>query len=143
MKTISFDRFQRFDDFLSRDVPLAESQLQIEGLAWRFVIEDIRLRAARFGLREVLPDLGPRGAAWRPSTIHGHGGRGTGILNNELYIGRRVWNRQRYIKDLDTGKRVSRRNPQSEWITRDVPSLRIVADEVWAAAKKRQADTRY
>ena len=86
---------------------------------------------------------GPRGAAWSPSTIHGHAGRGTGILNNELYIGRRVWNRQRYIKDPDTGKRVSRRNPQSEWIARDVPSLRIVADEVWAAAKKRQADTRY
>ena len=32
-----------------------------------------------------------------PSTIHGHAGRGTGILNNELYIGRLIWNRQRYI----------------------------------------------
>lgn len=31
---------------------------------------------------------GPSGAAWSPSTIHGHAGRGTGILNNELYIGR-------------------------------------------------------
>lgn len=43
------------------------------------------------------------GTAWRPSTIHGHAGRGTGVLNNELYIGRRVWNRQRYLKDPDTG----------------------------------------
>lgn len=33
---------------------------------------------------------GPMGVAWSPSTIHGHAGRGTGILNNELYIGRLV-----------------------------------------------------
>ena len=31
--------------------------------------------------------LGPTGAAWSPSTIHGHASRGTGILNNELYVG--------------------------------------------------------
>src|SRR5713226_5968198 len=36
---------------------------------------------------------GPMGVAWSPSTIHGSAGRGTGILNNELYIGRLVWNR--------------------------------------------------
>src|SRR5688572_4253966 len=54
---------------------------------------------------------GPR-AAWSPSTIHGHAGRGTGILNNELYIGRRVWDRQQYRKNPATGKRVSRPRPQ-------------------------------
>ena len=30
---------------------------------------------------------------WGPSTINGNWRRGTGILNNELYIGRLVWNR--------------------------------------------------
>jgi site-specific DNA recombinase len=35
---------------------------------------------------------GPGGASWNPSTIHGNLARGTGILNNELYIGRLVWN---------------------------------------------------
>ena len=35
-----------------------------------------------------------------------------GILNNELYVGRLVWNRLRYVKNPDTGKRVSRLNPQ-------------------------------
>jgi site-specific DNA recombinase len=49
-------------------------------------------------------------------TIHGNRQRGTGILNNELYIGRFVWNRLRYIKDPEAGKRVSRLNPESEWI---------------------------
>src|SRR5712691_425682 len=83
--------------------------------------------------------VGPMGVAWSPSTIHGHAGRGTGILNNELYIGRLVWNRQRYVKDPDTSKRLARPNPASEWITKDVPELRIVSDEVWQSAKARQA----
>ena len=90
---------------------------------------------------EGLP--GPRGRTWSPSTIHGHAGRGTGILNNELYIGRTIWNRQRFEKNPDTGKRVARLNPTSEWITKDVPDLRIVADSLWQAAKARQASTRY
>jgi DNA invertase Pin-like site-specific DNA recombinase len=63
---------------------------------------------------------GPFGGKWSPSTIHGNPKRGTGILNNELYIGRMVWNRLRYVKNPDTGKRVSRLNPSSEWITTDV-----------------------
>ena len=85
---------------------------------------------------------GPRGVAWSPSTIHGHAGRGTGILNNELYIGRSVWNRQRFVKNPDTGKRVAWRNPPAEWITKDVPELRIVDDDLWQATKARQASTR-
>ena len=81
---------------------------------------------------------GPSGKGWGPSTIHGNRKRGTGILNNELYIGRLVWNRLRYIKDPDTGKRVSRLNPESEWITQDVPELRIIDDTLWQNVKDRQ-----
>lgn len=61
-----------------------------------------------------------------PSTIHGNGSRGTGILNNELYVGRLISNRPRYIKNPDTGRRVSRLNARSEWITKEVPELRII-----------------
>jgi len=82
---------------------------------------------------------GPQGSLWNPSTIHGNPKRGIGILNNELYIGRLVWNRQRFVKDPDTGKRLARLNPPSEWITKEVPDLRIVSDELWKAAKARQA----
>ena len=53
---------------------------------------------------------GPSGKGWGPTTVYGNRDRGTGILNNELYIGRLVWNRLRYVKDPDTGKRVSRPN---------------------------------
>ena len=78
---------------------------------------------------------GPIGTAWSPSTIHGHAGRGTGILNNELYVGRLVWNRQRYVKDPETGKRVARINPASEWITRTCPHLRILDDDALAGGE--------
>jgi site-specific DNA recombinase len=85
---------------------------------------------------------GPAGAPWNPSSIHGNPARGTGILNNELYIGRLVWNRLRYVKDPDTGKRVSRPNPPSEWVTTAVPELRIVDDELWSQVKARQVEMR-
>jgi site-specific DNA recombinase len=85
---------------------------------------------------------GPSGAPWNPSTVHGNPARGTGILNNELYVGRLVWNRLRYVKDPDTGKRVSRPNPPSEWVTTVVPELRIVDDELWNQVKVRQQEMR-
>jgi hypothetical protein len=85
---------------------------------------------------------GPGGHTWGPSTLHGHARRGTGILNNELYVGRLVWNRQRYVKDPDTGRRVSRPNPESEWIVSAVPDLRILPDTAWHAAKDRQRTVR-
>ncbi|PYR04278.1 MAG: resolvase, partial [Acidobacteria bacterium] len=87
--------------------------------------------------KEDIP--GPQGALWSPSTIHGNPKRGIGILHNELYVGRLVWNRQRFLKDPDTGRRIARTNPQSEWITKDVPELRILDDELWQAVRERYA----
>lgn len=85
---------------------------------------------------------GPDGHVWAPTMIRGHAKRGTGILNNDLYVGRIVWNRLRYVKNPDTGLRQSRLNPPSEWVTKDVPDLRIVDDELWHAVKARQAGMR-
>ncbi|WP_281985124.1 recombinase family protein [Thalassorhabdomicrobium marinisediminis] len=76
---------------------------------------------------------------WRQTTINGNRERGTGILNNELYIGRRVWNRQRYSKHPETGKRVPRPNPPKDWIIHEVPDLRIIEQSLWDAVKERQA----
>lgn len=84
----------------------------------------------------------PGGAEWSFSTISGNWKRGTGILNNELYIGRRLWNRQRFMKDPITGKRQARMNPESEWKVADVPVLRIIEDELWGAVKTRQGALR-
>ena len=82
--------------------------------------------------------VGPRGGAWAATTINGNRDRGTGILNNELYVGRLVWNRLRYSKDPDTGRRQSRANDPAAIVTIDVPELRIVSDVLWEAVRARQ-----
>jgi hypothetical protein len=57
----------------------------------------------------------PSGGDWGFSTINGNAKRGNGILNNEMNVGRIVWNRQRFIKAPETGKRQARPNPAAEW----------------------------
>ena len=81
---------------------------------------------------------GPQGGEWGASTIHGNRERGTGIINNEAYIGRQIWNRLRYVKDPQTGKRVSRLNPESDWVITEVPDLRIIPDALWEKVRTRQ-----
>jgi site-specific DNA recombinase len=87
--------------------------------------------------RKIAADLNgegipaPRGGQWNASTINGHRGRRNGILQNELYKGLLTHNRIRMVRDPDTGKRVSRNNPTSDWISVEVPELRIVSDELW------------
>ncbi len=49
-----------------------------------------------------------------------------------------LWNKLRYAKNPETGKRVSRVNPASEWIIKEVPDLRIIDQEIWEAAKAKQ-----
>ena len=88
------------------------------------------------------PRSGKGTGSWTASTISGNWQRGTGILNNELYVGVRVWNRLNYGKDPVTGKRVSRPNPPEAWVTEAVPELRIVDDGLWDAVKARQETTR-
>lgn len=54
----------------------------------------------------------PRGG-WAPSAISGDPSRGIGILNNELYVGRDIWNRSKWQKDPDTGLRRCIQRPRS------------------------------
>jgi len=83
---------------------------------------------------------GPRGRGWGASTINGNAARGTGILNNRLYIGKLVWNKLRYVKDPDTGKRRSKANKAAAVVEKDVPDLGIVGQELWDSVKQRQAE---
>ena len=64
--------------------------------------------------------------------------RGTGIIQNELYAGRLVWNKVRMVKDPDTGKRLSRPNARNDWQTAVVPDLRIISQELFDAAQSRK-----
>ncbi|MGX9855059.1 recombinase family protein [Limimaricola variabilis] len=75
---------------------------------------------------------------WKQNTINGNRERGTGILNNELYIGRQVWNRLTYMKHPQTERRVSQLNPENKWVISEVPELRIIDQELWDEVKARQ-----
>ena len=83
----------------------------------------------------------PRGPRWNASTINGNKARTYGILQNPIYNGKIIWNRVRMVRDPDTGKRVSRANPQEEWKTSEAPHLAIVLPEVFQAAQNRKAFT--
>lgn len=82
---------------------------------------------------------GPRGGAWAMSALHVSHERRLGLLHNELYIGREVWNRRQWIKDPDTGKRRYVERPAAEWRVREVPELRIVDAPTWEAVRRRIA----
>jgi DNA invertase Pin-like site-specific DNA recombinase len=79
-----------------------------------------------------------RRGGWAPSAISGDPRRGVGILNNEVYVGRKVWNRAKWVKDPDTGKRRQVLRPRGEWIVREDEALRIVPQATWDAVKHRQ-----
>jgi site-specific DNA recombinase len=80
--------------------------------------------AAGRSARRIAHDLNaegiraPTGRRWGASTISGNAARGTGILNNQLYVGRTIWNKLNYIHDPDSGRRVSRLNDPAHWVIR-------------------------
>ena len=82
----------------------------------------------------------PTGRHWNASALLGSPKRRNGILNNELYIGQIVYNRQRFLKDPATGRRISRENPEREWHRQAVPELRIIDDRTWELAQRRRAE---
>ncbi len=79
----------------------------------------------------------PRGGTWAVSALVGDTKRGSGILNNELYVGRVVWNRRQWLKDPETGKRRYVDRPRAEWQEREAPELRIVSAELWEKVRTR------
>lgn len=98
--------------------------------------------------REAVPSPGAswgrehrRKTGWVASAIHNNPTRGLGILNNELYVGRVIWNRSRWIRSAaDSSKRRQVQNPKSEWVVRQDERLRIVSEELWQRVKERQSD---
>ena len=82
---------------------------------------------------------------WNPSTLSGDVALGEGILNNELYVGRRIFSRRTWVEvpnERRGFKRRPRLNPEEEWIIRDEPRLRIIDQELWNRVKARQVKAR-
>ena len=83
----------------------------------------------------------PRGNTWARSAIYGDMKRSTGLLNNELYIGKAIWNRREWVKGPD-GKRKPLMRNMSDHVAVERPDLRIISDELWQAKCDRQKDIR-
>lgn len=66
--------------------------------------------------------------------------RGTGILNNERYIGRINLGRSQWKRGAaDSSKRtVSLVADHARWVIHDEPRVRIVPQELWDRVKARQ-----
>ncbi len=128
---------------------LVTGELEIDEDQAAVVREVFRRYAAGESAKAIAHDLnrrgvptarsGQAGGAWSPSAIVGNAGRGTGLLNNRLYVGERVWNRVRMVRDPDSGKRVSRLNPESDWQRAPAPELAIVEPALFEAARARKA----
>ena len=119
---------------------------EIDDVKAEIVIRIFREYASGVSPRDIAKRLnaegidGPRGLKWRDTAIRGHVSRGTGILNNEIYLGRMIWNKQNYRKNPESERRTARANDSDQWVTKDVPEMRIVSDQLWAKVKKRQAE---
>jgi DNA invertase Pin-like site-specific DNA recombinase len=84
--------------------------------------------------------LGPRGGTWVAAAINGDRRAGDGLLHQELYVGTRVFNRRRFRKHPETGRRTGVLNPPDQWLRKPVPELRILDDALWARVQARNAD---
>ena len=83
---------------------------------------------------------GPRGGTWSHTTICGHRARGTGILNNRLYIGDLVYGRSQWDKDPETGRRVCRTREGGALEVASVDALRIIDQALWDRVQARHAE---
>jgi site-specific DNA recombinase len=82
------------------------------------------------GILSPQPQKGRVSQSWCPSSVR-H------ILRNERYRGVVIWGRTQKVRSPETGKRIYRRRPASEWRRREIPEQRIVSDELWAAVRRR------
>lgn len=103
-------------------------QLSADGLGQKRIAQRLNAEGA----------LAPRAQhgrphAWASSSVHA-------VLFRELYRGQQIWNRTK--KRDDSGQKRPTDRPASEWLRLEAPHLRIVSDELWAAAHARIAASR-
>ena len=82
------------------------------------------------GIPSPQPQKGRISQSWCQSSIH-H------ILHNERYRGIVIWGKTYKLRSVETGKRIYRRKPKSEWRRTELPAQRIISDKLWEAAQAR------
>jgi site-specific DNA recombinase len=75
---------------------------------------------------------GPHRRGWAVSSVRV-------ILRNEKYAGVWVWNKRRFIKDPDTGRRRALPRPAEEWIRQEHAELQVIDADLWQAVQQRLA----
>jgi DNA invertase Pin-like site-specific DNA recombinase len=103
-------------------------QLCAEGHGMRGIVHRLNAEAAPC----ARPQRG-RPAGWAPSSVRE-------VLYRPLNRGEVVWNRSR--KRDTWGQARQQARPQSDWLRRDAPELRVIDDAVWQAAHARLAQSR-
>jgi len=116
---------------------IVEAEAETVRRIFRLYDEGMSPRAIAHLLNREL-NTGPTGGGWSAASINGDRRAGDGVLCNELYRGVIVFNRRRYVKDPETGRRRGILRPESEWLRTDAPDLRIVDDALWARVQARR-----
>lgn len=98
-----------------------------DGESLRSIANDLNRRGIPSPGADWKKRASPRGR-WVTSALHS-------LVQNERYAGRLVWNRSRWIKNPDTGKRERRERPESEWIVQAVEP--VVDEALWTRAQAR------
>jgi site-specific DNA recombinase len=73
---------------------------------------------------------GPLRLGWAVSTVQV-------MLRNEKYARVWVWNKTRFLKDPESGRRRPVERPRHEWVTQERPELRIIEPALWASVQAR------
>lgn len=72
--------------------------------------------------------------AWNHQTFIA-GRYGMGMIGNQIYAGKIVWNRCHRVKNPETGKTIKRASRPEDLIVTEVPHLRIIDDALWREAQ--------
>lgn len=82
----------------------------------------------------------PKGKRWQPSTWYGCEKFGTGVFRNEVLCGIYTFGKTRRVFDHAKQRVIVQPGDKSDQVTRHVPELQIIADDLWAAVQARLAE---
>jgi site-specific DNA recombinase len=95
--------------------------------------EPTREMAARLNAEGI---LSPSGGKWNHQVFTAGGGNGKGIIGNEIYRGKLVWNTHRSVINPETERRNKQKGKPEDLIVVDVPHLRIIDETLWERAQR-------
>ncbi|HKN85246.1 MAG TPA: recombinase family protein [Nitrospiraceae bacterium] len=137
-KVYGYDNVSIMADQLGPDGKAKRShvELRINQDEAKIVRRIFQMYAARMGLTTLTKTLNqdrvppPRRGrhGWAPTAIRE-------ILHRELYRGISIWNQTQTVQIGGTKKQ--RPRPESEWLRREAPDLRIVSEEEWQRVQER------